>query len=108
MFTIFGCGNAWISLSTSGYFNTINRLSLCSHYRVSIPPVGWINASHKNGVKVLGTFITEWDEGAKECQELFKSEESMDFYTKKLVDICVHFGFELLPLFYITDSTVGF
>lgn len=36
-----------------------------SHYFITIPPFGWINAAHEHGVKVLGTIITEregiWD-----------------------------------------------
>jgi len=36
-----------------------------SHERVTIPPRGWIDAAHRSGVKVLGTLITEWTDGAK-------------------------------------------
>jgi mannosyl-glycoprotein endo-beta-N-acetylglucosaminidase len=34
-----------------------------SHRCITIPPVTWINAAHKNGTKILGTFITEWEPG---------------------------------------------
>lgn len=34
-----------------------------SHERVSIPPIGWINACHRNGTRILGTIITEWSDG---------------------------------------------
>lgn len=34
-----------------------------SHHLITIPPLGWINLAHNHGVKILGTFITEWDDG---------------------------------------------
>lgn len=34
-----------------------------SHSRVTIPPVAWVNAAHRSGVQVLGTFVVEWAEG---------------------------------------------
>ena len=30
-----------------------------SHYLVTIPPIGWICAAHRNSTPILGTFITE-------------------------------------------------
>ncbi|KAM8947720.1 cytosolic endo-beta-N-acetylglucosaminidase [Pelodytes ibericus] len=47
-----------------------------SHRMFTLPPVCWTNAAHKNGVCVLGTFITEWDEGAKACESFLSGEES--------------------------------
>lgn len=47
-----------------------------SHHMVTIPPPGWVMAAHRNGVRVLGTFITEWAEGAARCRRLFASRES--------------------------------
>ena len=32
-----------------------------SHHFVTIPPVGWIAAAHRNGTPILGTLITEND-----------------------------------------------
>ena len=34
-----------------------------SHHRLSIPPAGWIAAAHAHGVRILGTLITEWEDG---------------------------------------------
>ncbi|XP_036268112.1 cytosolic endo-beta-N-acetylglucosaminidase isoform X1 [Pipistrellus kuhlii] len=39
-----------------------------SHHLVTLPPVGWTNAAHRHGVRVLGTFITEWKEGGQLCE----------------------------------------
>jgi len=45
------------------YWSGVDVFVYFSHNFVTIPPVGWVNACHRNGVTVLGTFITEWDEG---------------------------------------------
>ncbi|XP_053562311.1 cytosolic endo-beta-N-acetylglucosaminidase [Bombina bombina] len=47
-----------------------------SHQMFTLPPVSWTNAAHKHGVSVLGTFITEWDEGGKTCESFLAGEES--------------------------------
>ncbi|XP_048347399.1 cytosolic endo-beta-N-acetylglucosaminidase isoform X3 [Sphaerodactylus townsendi] len=46
-----------------------------SHHTVTIPPVVWTNAAHRNGVLMLGTFITEWTDGAKICESFLAGEE---------------------------------
>ncbi|XP_067403287.1 cytosolic endo-beta-N-acetylglucosaminidase isoform X2 [Emydura macquarii macquarii] len=45
-----------------------------SHHTVTIPPVTWTNAAHRNGVSVLGTFITEWTDGGKLCESFLAGE----------------------------------
>ncbi|CAH2291672.1 cytosolic endo-beta-N-acetylglucosaminidase isoform X1 [Pelobates cultripes] len=47
-----------------------------SHQMFTLPPVCWTNAAHKNGVCVLGTFITEWENGGKACELFLAGEES--------------------------------
>ncbi|KAM4691870.1 cytosolic endo-beta-N-acetylglucosaminidase [Rhinophrynus dorsalis] len=47
-----------------------------SHRMLTVPPVCWTNAAHKHGVCILGTFITEWDEGAMTCESFLGGEES--------------------------------
>jgi mannosyl-glycoprotein endo-beta-N-acetylglucosaminidase len=37
-----------------------------SHARVTVPPRGWIEAAHKHGCIILGTVITEWEDGERE------------------------------------------
>nr|KAF6455864.1 endo-beta-N-acetylglucosaminidase [Rousettus aegyptiacus] len=46
-----------------------------SHHMVTIPPVGWTNAAHRHGVCVLGTFITEWQEGGRQCEAFLAGDE---------------------------------
>ncbi|XP_047321135.1 cytosolic endo-beta-N-acetylglucosaminidase 1 [Impatiens glandulifera] len=65
-----------------------------SHNLVTLPPPCWTNAAHKHGVKVLGTFILEWDEGKIIAKELFSTKESAHMYADRLTELAVSLGFD--------------
>ncbi|XP_018570919.1 cytosolic endo-beta-N-acetylglucosaminidase [Anoplophora glabripennis] len=65
-----------------------------SHHLITIPPLCWINVGHRNGVKVLGTLITEFDQGAKICDKIFKNVQTMQQFANSLVKLSSIFGFD--------------
>jgi mannosyl-glycoprotein endo-beta-N-acetylglucosaminidase len=65
-----------------------------SHEFVTIPPPCWIDAGHRHGVAVLGTFITEWDVGRDCCLELLSTPEMYRAVADKLVAIATWHGFD--------------
>ncbi|KFQ91385.1 Cytosolic endo-beta-N-acetylglucosaminidase, partial [Nipponia nippon] len=66
-----------------------------SHHTVTIPPVCWTNAAHRNGVPVLGTFITEWTDGEKLCETfLAGGEEAYRAVSEQLARIAQHYRFD--------------
>ncbi|CAK7325923.1 unnamed protein product [Dovyalis caffra] len=65
-----------------------------SHNLVTLPPPCWTNTAHQHGVKVLGTFITEWDEGKAICNKLLSTKESAHTYAELLSELAVALGFD--------------
>ncbi|KAI8564297.1 hypothetical protein RHMOL_Rhmol03G0170100 [Rhododendron molle] len=65
-----------------------------SHDLVTLPPPCWTNAAHKHGVKVLGTFITEWDEGRVNANKLLATMESARMYAERLTELASALGFD--------------
>ncbi|KAG4921907.1 hypothetical protein JHK82_050866 [Glycine max] len=45
-------------------------------------------------MKVLGTFITKWDEGKVVCDTLFSTKETAHMYAECLVELAVDLGFD--------------
>ncbi|XP_061568074.1 cytosolic endo-beta-N-acetylglucosaminidase isoform X2 [Cololabis saira] len=76
------------------HWQYIDIFNYFTHHLVTIPPAVWTNAAHKHGVVVLGTFITEWDDGAKMCEAFLKDEESYRAVADKLVQISKYYGFD--------------
>lgn len=54
---------------TFNFWSSCNIFVYFAHHRVTIPPPGWVNAAHRQGVKMLGTLIFE-DSGEKDCLQL--------------------------------------
>ncbi|KAJ4720129.1 Cytosolic endo-beta-N-acetylglucosaminidase [Melia azedarach] len=65
-----------------------------SHDLVTLPPPCWTNTAHRHGVKVLGTFITEWAEGKVIANELLSSKESARTYAERLAELAFTLGFD--------------
>ncbi|KAM7270374.1 hypothetical protein ACFE04_029588 [Oxalis oulophora] len=76
------------------HWSLIDVFVYFSHSLVTIPPPCWTNTAHQHGVKVLGTFIAEWDEGRKSCDELLKTKESAHMYAERLAELAVALGFD--------------
>lgn len=76
------------------HWQLIDTFVYFSHNFITIPPVTWINAAHKNGVRILGTFITEWDDGYARCEEFLSSESSFQALADKLVTMTTYYRFD--------------
>nr|XP_019959230.1 PREDICTED: cytosolic endo-beta-N-acetylglucosaminidase isoform X1 [Paralichthys olivaceus] len=76
------------------HWQYIDIFNYFTHKLVTIPPAVWTNAAHKHGVVVIGTFITEWTDGATVCDAFLKDEESYRAVADKLVQISCYYGFD--------------
>ncbi|XP_072959807.1 cytosolic endo-beta-N-acetylglucosaminidase 1 [Typha angustifolia] len=76
------------------HWHLIDVFVYFSHYLVTLPPPGWVNAAHTHGVKVLGTFITEWDEGKVACETLLSTKDSARMYAERLAELAFALGFD--------------
>ncbi|XP_049868632.1 uncharacterized protein LOC126368616 [Pectinophora gossypiella] len=76
------------------YWSGVDIFCYFSHHLVTIPPLGWINVAHAHGVKVIGTIITEWTEGALFWNQVLSSEQQMQTVVSALVTIAKTLKFE--------------
>nr|XP_020463999.1 cytosolic endo-beta-N-acetylglucosaminidase [Monopterus albus]XP_020464000.1 cytosolic endo-beta-N-acetylglucosaminidase [Monopterus albus] len=76
------------------HWQYIDIFNYFSHNLVTIPPAVWTSAAHKHGVAVIGTFITEWTDGARLCEAFLKEEELYRAVADKLVQISHYYGFD--------------
>lgn len=65
-----------------------------SHHFITIPPIGWIELAHKNNVQILGTLITEFNDGILKCEQIFQNDESWRNFADALVNICIIYQFD--------------
>ncbi|KAI8804285.1 glycosyl hydrolase family 85-domain-containing protein [Cladochytrium replicatum] len=96
---------------TLRYFHHVDIFIYFSHARLTIPPAAWTNASHRNGVKMIGTYISEWDDGRPDTLKLlygkdfdptkpgFSDNERFEgqfnpYFANKLVEIAEYFKFD--------------
>ena len=62
------------------HWSNIDIFVYFSHHFLTIPPPGWVSAARTHGVAVLGTIITEWDEG---CQLEHKAQTSISTFRQR-------------------------
>ncbi|KMZ10333.1 cytosolic endo-beta-N-acetylglucosaminidase [Drosophila simulans] len=73
------------------HWSAVDYFCYFSHDYVTIPPCGWLNAAHRHGVPVVGTFIVE---ATARLDEFLATEESVESTVEALTRLCEHFGFE--------------
>ncbi|XP_057366566.1 uncharacterized protein LOC130687416 isoform X2 [Daphnia carinata] len=61
-----------------------------SHHFITVPPPCWIHAAHLHGVPILGTIITEWDEGTTICKEVFSSKDAVNEFVSSITDLTLY------------------
>lgn len=77
------------------HWNCIDIFCYFSHKLVTVPTLQFLNAAHKNGVKVLGTLIVENTDGQKALYEdILSSKEQVQRVVKALVELCKRLKFE--------------
>jgi len=72
------------------HWHLVDTFVYFSHHMITIPPPCWINAAHKHGVPVLGTFITEWDDGFEKCSILLRDVTLIEKFADQMVNVAVH------------------
>lgn len=77
---------------TVSYWHLVDYFVYFAHHRVSVPPKEWINAAHREGVPILGTFVSEWDP-ADICLMLQNAAE-MSRVIDRLVVLCNTHNFD--------------
>ncbi|CAZ86246.1 unnamed protein product [Tuber melanosporum] len=80
---------------TAAHLHLISTFVYFSHNLVSIPPSPWINTLHRNGVRVLGTFIVEHHVGSTALSRLLdKGSEGEYIFATQLALIAETYGFD--------------
>ena len=72
------------------HWHAVDTFIYFSHHCVTIPPKSWIDIAHTNGVRILGTFITESREA---CDLLFERDHA-EVAASKLAAIAEAHGFD--------------
>lgn len=76
--------NHWQQADIAYYFK---------HSLVSVPPVVWTNAAHRNGVQMLGVIEADFTGGGDQFNDLF-TDEHVERTTEQLATMASAFGFD--------------
>ncbi|KAJ3328180.1 hypothetical protein HDU76_010450 [Blyttiomyces sp. JEL0837] len=113
-----GMDGPWETLKdlyTLQYWTYVDKFIYFTHARIGIPPPGWTNAAHRNGVIVYATYITEWEAGELETlkwiygpdynptpkevpsdkvESRYPVAKWSKFYADKMVQLAKHYAFD--------------
>ena len=64
------------------HWNSIDIFVYFSHHLVTVPPVGWVAAARQHGVSILGTIITEWEEGKQQLESVLSDPVKLDRFVQ--------------------------
>lgn len=76
------------------HWSAVDIFVYFSHHFITIPPLMWINAAHNHGVQILGTLITEHDDGIEIWNRIFTDESTQNRLVDQLVTIQKHYRFD--------------
>ena len=54
----------------------------------------YVPVAHRHGVRILGTVITEWQEGAKICARLLHQDKIVHRFVQQLISIAQYYRFD--------------
>ncbi|KAF7725441.1 hypothetical protein EC973_009615 [Apophysomyces ossiformis] len=107
-------GNNYSTIYNVQYWQYVDTFIYFSHNRVTIPPVVWTNAMHRNGVSSLGTFLVEGESGTPDLDTFLMGPNDQSknqttvadkqkknpkriwstYYPDKLVALAKYYGFD--------------
>ena len=74
------------------YLQYVDTFVYFSHKLICIPPPTWTNTMHRNGVKVLGTFVLESEK--IQIERMFEHSRGEYVVAKQLADMADAYGFD--------------
>jgi endo-beta-N-acetylglucosaminidase D len=85
-------GLADMEMYSCEYLQSVDTFIYFSHKLVCIPPPTWTNLLHRNGVKVLGTFIVEPQ--TPDIERMLERRNGRYIYAEKLGAMTRSYGFD--------------
>ena len=76
------------------HWHAIDGFVYFSHNLVTVPPPGWTDAAHLHGVPILGTLITEWEQGTATMTALLASDATAERAANQLATLAAFLGFD--------------
>ena len=73
------------------FWQYVDSFSYFTHHWLAIPPPGWINAAHRNGVPILGNLTPPYNDSGQFVQPMLLNPR---LYVDQLVAMAQYYGFD--------------